>query len=71
MNPIYDAQQLVSFKMYLTDAEKSAATTEKYLRDVRRFFLFYPIFRGMLFSTKCIRLHTSSIYRSRAMRRQA
>lgn len=44
MNPIYDAQQLVSFKMYLTDAEKSAATTEKYLRDVRRFFSFLSDF---------------------------
>lgn len=33
-------EQIESFRKHLTDAEKSGVTVEKYMRDVRRFFLY-------------------------------
>lgn len=44
MKQIHFAEQFASFKMHLIDSEKSAATTEKYLRDIRRFFSFLSDF---------------------------
>ena len=33
-------EQMINYRNYLLDEEKSVATTEKYLRDVRRFLSF-------------------------------
>ncbi len=34
-------EQIKSFEMYLIEEEKSTATVEKYLRDVRAFAFFW------------------------------
>ena len=40
MKRILWEQQLTEFKNYLIEEEKSTATVDKYLRDVRAFFVF-------------------------------
>ena len=39
-NKILTFSEIQKFKVYLSSGEKSAATTEKYLRDVRAFARF-------------------------------
>lgn len=39
-NKIFDKQVMEQFKVYLLQAEKSKATVEKYLRDIRAFLAF-------------------------------